>query len=266
LTKNFSKENLKKDRKVLGKAWNKTYNSYFGNIQNINYFIEKALPLLPKKTKLKILYPCSAAGLLGEELVKALAKKGIGSGLTLVEISKEHLNQNKNPKTKKNAVDVLAFQTKEKFGAIIMRSSLDYFPTRKIQVKLLSKISRLLEHSGIFINQMAVMPSEEERKLADKIYNSNKKIGKRHFQLPKEIKELYENSGFCNVRKIGDASKLVITEKEHSERYALGRKEIQKIRNLILKIPAKKRPSIKTTKKGYALEFAFPIFTASKKP
>src|SRR3972149_10747389 len=101
-----SKANLIRDKNVLGRAWFKTYRGYFSNKKNIALFVQKVLPYAPKKKQLSILYACSTSGLLGEKLVEALNKQEILAELVLVDISEEHLKENKNPETIKILADI----------------------------------------------------------------------------------------------------------------------------------------------------------------
>ncbi len=259
-----SKLNLVRDKNVLGKEWLNTYNEYFSNQENIELFILKTLQYIPKKKQLKILYPCSASGMLGESLVKILEHKGISIELVLVDISQEHFEENKNPKTKKILADITKLDLGQLFDIIIMRSSLDYFPNKKLQIQVLSKLKKHLNEKGVFFNQAASMPSLIERDLADKIYKSNNKIGKRHFQCKQDIGKIYRNGGFEKIKKIGEGIPLVLTEKEHAKRYEINRIQIEKIQKSIEKVPSKKRPNIRITETGYQMKFVFPIYAAWK--
>ena len=256
------KINLLRDKKVLGKSWGQTYNKYFGNKKNMLAFVKKIFPHIPKKKELKILYACSGPGFLGEDLVSALEKKRIKATLLLVDVSKKHLEQNKNPKTRKLCSDLLKARIREKFDVIIMRSSLDYFWTEKSQVRILKKLKRWLNAGGVFFNQAASMPTLVQRNLADKIYSSNNKIGKRHFQCDSDIFKIYKKSGFEKIRKIGTAPELKISEKEHAERYSISKEDVKRIQKISAKIPAKKRPNIKATETGYSMTFIYPIYSA----
>ena len=263
--KHHSKMNPLRDNKVLGAHWKQTYNGYFGNRKNSALFVAKILPFLPKKKQLDILYPASASGLVGESLVKKLKQKGVDSKLTLVDISKKHLKENKNSKTRKILQDITDLELDKKFDVILMRSSLDYFSSEKLQIRVLRNIRKHLKEEGVFFNQAASMPSLTERKLADKIYASNKKIGRRHFQCKADVKKLYIKSGFKKFKKIGNAPILLVTEKEHAKRYGFNSQQIVKIKELVAKVPEKKRPKIQTTKEGYKISFVFPIYAAWRK-
>lgn len=249
----IARNNLKKDKNVLGKKWLKTYNNYFSDKDNIQRFIEVIKPLLADK-ELDILYVASASGLLGEELVKSL-KRG---RLTIVDISKKHLEENKNKKTKKVCFDLLKMDLDKKFDLIIMRSSLDYFPSQKLQVSVLKNIKKHLKKDGIFINQPAYISNLDERHQMSDIYNKTRKIGNRHFQ-SSDLHVLYEKAGFSNFKKIGEGKALRLTEKEHVERYEIDERDIKKIQNII----GEDCTSMKITKSGYKLNFRFPIFFAN---
>src|SRR3989338_3885305 len=118
----LAKDNLEKDKNVLGKNWFSTYDNYFSDQENIDLFIDAVIPKLPTR-KLDILYVASASGILGESLLLALGK----GDLTITDISVEHLRENKNPKTTKICVDLLEMDLGKTFDLIVMRSSLDYF-------------------------------------------------------------------------------------------------------------------------------------------
>jgi len=255
----ITKENLFKDRLVLGKKWNKTYGGYFSNKKVLNCFVDVVLKLnLPKK--INILYVCSGNGLLAEHLCSKLLKRH-KIKLTLLDASKEQLLQNKNNTTKKICKDLLEFRSKTKYDLIIMRSSLDYFYKLKEQIKALKVIKQHLSSKGLFVNQCASFPTIIERNLADRIYASNNKIGKRHFQ-SEDVCSIYEIAGFKNLRLIKNAPIMKLTEKEHIERYKLETKEIKTIQNLINKTNPKLKPNITKTKQGYKMNFWFPIYLA----
>ncbi|MDD4983367.1 MAG: class I SAM-dependent methyltransferase [Candidatus ainarchaeum sp.] len=261
----ISKNNLETDKNVLGKNWNKTYNSYFSDTTNINLFIKACLPHIKKlnKKKIEILYVAGGNGLLGEKLILSLKKHNIKSELTLLDISQKQLDENKNPKTKKVLADILTCDLCTKFDLIIMRSSLDYIYKEKLQVKALKNIKKHLTESGLFINCCAAMPTNKDRDLADKIYASNKLIGKRHFQSKESISELYSKAGFKELKLIGKSNNMKLTEKEHIERYDFTKIEIEKIQKIILKSKVQPK-NIKITKTGYLLDFIFPIYLAKK--
>ncbi len=261
----MSKANLLCDKRVLGKHWKKTYKGYFGSRKNMQIFVAQLLPYTPKNKELRILYPGSGSGFLGEELAKELEKRKAKAHLWLIDFSKEHLGQNSNPKTKKILGDILKVKLAKKFDLIIMRSTLDYFWNEKSQIRVLKKLKKWLAPDGIFFNQAASMPSTIQRNLADRIYRSNKRIGQRHFQCSSDIAKIYRKGSFDKLKKIGDAPAMVITEKEHCERYGISKKQISKIQKIIEKIPAKKRPNIKITKTGYSMKFVFPIYLATAK-
>ncbi|MDO8647918.1 MAG: class I SAM-dependent methyltransferase [Candidatus Diapherotrites archaeon] len=261
-SKSMARENLAHDSKVLGKKWNNTYNKYFGSKKNMLSFVKQVIPYTLKMSKVQVLYACSGPGFLGEELLNELEKKRIRADLVLLDISKEHLSQNKNQKTRKICADLLKAKIEGKFDIIIMRSSLDYFWTEKTQIQALKKLEKMLKPTGVFFNQAASMPTLMQRNLADKIYSSNEKMGKRHFQCPADIAKICLAGGFSKIKKIGNAPELIVTEKEHIERYSTSKKNIAKIQGIINKIPAEKRPNIKLTKTGYSLKFIFPIYAA----
>ncbi len=209
----ISKENIKRDKNVLGKKWNLTYNSYFSDEDNLDIFINKSFKYIKKlnKNNLNILYVGSANGLLGERLVSFLSKNNIKSSLTLLDISKKHLDLNKNKKTKKILGDMLTFKLNQKFDLIIMRSCLDYLPSEKLQVKALKNIRLHLCKKGLFINCVAAMPTNKLRDLANNIYSSNTKIGKRHFQSREDVFKLYFLSKFNDLNLIASSKILVVT-------------------------------------------------------
>lgn len=257
----ITKENLFKDRFVLGKNWNKTYKGYFSDPKVLDVFANVILKLnIPKNKVLNILYVCSGTGLLGEYVCSKLQAKGYETKLTLLESSKDQLQQNKNKKTKKICIDLLEFKSKTKYDLIIMRSSLDYFSKLNSQVKALKIIKGLMKTNALFVNQCAAFPTIIERNLADKIYASNNKIGKRHFQSNEDISEIYGKSGFKNIKLIKNAPIMKLTEKEHIERYKITKKEVIKIQNHIISLKSKNRPNIDKTKSGYRMNFNFPIY------
>ena len=256
----IAKRNLQKDKKVLGKNWKKTYHGFFGNKKNMQNFATTLLPFIPRKKLLNILYVASASGELGEILVKKLIKKGHKVKFTITDVSKKHLLENKNKNTKKIWGDLLKLNLKEKYDIIIMRSSLDYFPTKKIQIKVLKKLRNWLSEKGILINQACLLENKTDRDIADKVYSSNNKIGKRHFHCPEEITLLYKKTGL-NLKKIGKGSVLLLTENDHIERYNLNKKDIENAQKII---KSRKTKTIFATKNGYNIKFIFPIYLSKK--
>ncbi|MCC7004483.1 class I SAM-dependent methyltransferase, partial [Candidatus Nomurabacteria bacterium] len=209
-----AKYNLERDKNVLGKQWLSTYGNYFSSEENILNFIQAVAPFVGTK-KLDILYVASASGLLGEKVVQHF-----GGNLTIIDVSQKHLDENKNPKTTKICEDLLNMNLNKKFDLIIMRSSLDYFPSKSLQIKVLKIIRRHLRDGGMFVNQPAYIPDLKERDIFCKIYNSSSKIGKRYFQSD-DIVHLYKSAGFAFFRKISNGKELNITEKDHVERYEI---------------------------------------------
>jgi SAM-dependent methyltransferase len=195
MTSTISKYNLDKDKKVLGKKWFTTYSGWFSDEDNIQSFIKTVTPYLSQKS-LDILYVASASGLLGERLLEYLK----ASKLTIVDMSQKHLNENKNRNTIKIKTDILGMNLKKKFDVILMRSSLDYFPSKSLQIKVLKIIKKHLKSDGIFINQPAYIPDIKERDIISSIYNQNKKIGKRLFQST-DIESIYQKAGFSCPQK-----------------------------------------------------------------
>ncbi len=246
----ISKYNLDKDKNVLGKEWLSAYGGWFSDEENIQSFINAVKPLLPKKS-LDILYVASASGLLGEKLLLDLGK----GCLTIVDISQKHLDENVNPKTTKIKTDLLEMDLGKRFDLIIMRSSLDYLPSKSLQVKVLKIIRNHLNPNGLFVNQPAYISNLEDRDIISKAYNDINKIGKRLFQST-DLDSIYLDAGFEIPKKIGKGKEMTITEKDHQKRYEINQKEIKLIQEII----KNSKNSAKTTKEGYILKFEFPIF------
>lgn len=258
----ISRQNLRRDSRVLGKSWNRVYGNYFSNLKVIHLFIASSAPLLRRlPLNTSVLYLCGGTGLLGEAFCAYLKHIGKNPSLTLVDASPEQLRQNRNQRTRKIKQDVLFLDLGEKFDVVLMRSSLDYFPRKGLQVQVLKRVARHLKPGGIFLNQSAAFPSIAERNLADTIYASNAKIGKRHFQCPPEISGLYRKAGL-RVKLIGHAPILKLNEEDHRKRYGLTNSEVEKIRQIIKNQPRTK--AIKITKKGYEINCSFPIYAARK--
>lgn len=246
----ISKFNLEKDKNVQGLEWAKTYGGYFSDESNIDYFINTVLNYLPNK-HLDILYTASASGLLGERLVSKLGK----GSLTIVDISQKHLDANVNLNTKKICADLLELDLSKKFDLIIMRSSLDYFPSEELQIKVLKNISKHLNINGIFINQPAFISDIKDRDLISRAYNSVGKIGKRLFQST-DINNVYLQAGFSIPEKIGEGSKMKLTEEDHISRYEISVEDVDAIKSIMKNVTE----SGGITEKGYSMIFEFPIF------
>lgn len=252
MTTQIAKDNLIKDKNVQGKDWLLTYGNYFSDEENIQMFIDAVKPFLDDR-EIDILYVGSASGLLGEKLITSL-----GSGqLTLVDISQKHLDDNTNPKTIKVCADLLELNLGKKFDLIIMRSSLDYFPTRALQVQALKIIKKHLLPNGLFINQPAYIPVLDERDLVSDIYNRTSKIGDRFFQSV-DLEEIYLDAGFQVSQKIGEGKIMNLTERDHIQRYELTAEEVKTIQDMISEKEGSQYVAV--TDGGYSLKFEFPIF------
>ena len=247
---NLAKDNLEKDRNVQGKEWLATYRNYFSDKENIRSFIEALKPHSPGG-ELDILYVASASGLLGERLIDALGK----GKLTLVDISSKHLRENKNPMTKKICADLLEMDLCKKFDLVMMRSSLDYFPSMALQIQVLKVIRDHLKPEGLFVNQPAYLGSIEERKTMSNLYNSLNKVGNRFFQST-DLSEIYAAAGFTKPEKIGEGKVMNLTEQDHIKRYEFSDDDVKTIQGLI----KGGMKSARVTKTGYNLRFEFPIF------
>jgi SAM-dependent methyltransferase len=212
------------------------------------------VPHLPNRN-LDILYAASASGIVGETLLSHLN----GASLTLVDISKKHLDQNINPDTTKICADLLSLDLGLKFDLILMRSSLDYFPSKELQIRVLKILKQHLKHGGLFINQPAYIEDLDERNLVSEIYQKTPSIGGRLFQ-SNDIGELYKEAGLGPPEHIGDGKKLILTEKDHAERYGLEEEDVNNIQKAIKRTGRKDM----ATNLGYKLEFEFPIFIAKQ--
>lgn len=248
-----AKKNLKKDRRVLGENWHTVYGGYFSDPENIRQFIDTVIPFLPKRP-LRILYAASAAGLLGETFLERL---GTGT-LTLVDISTKHLNENKNSLTEKVHGDLLTMNLARQFDLVLMRSSLDYFPSSDLQIRTLANIKHHLSPGGLFINQPAFIEEPKERDAMSAIYTKTRQIGDRYFQ-SNDLLQLYQHAGFNFFKKIGEGAELVLTEQDHIDRYGISSETVQRIRQMI----PPDAQSMRVTTTGYELTFRFPIFLAA---
>ncbi|MFA5124794.1 MAG: class I SAM-dependent methyltransferase [Patescibacteria group bacterium] len=244
------KYNLDKDKNVLGKDWLLTYGGYFSDEQNFKLFIKAVKPYLPKRN-LDILYVASASGLLGEKLINSLGR----GRLTIVDASSKHLSENKNPKTTKVCVDLLKMNLHKKFDLVIMRSSLDYFPSKKLQIKVLKIIKKHLKKDGLFVNQPAYIPNLDDRDTLSLAYNSSNKIGNRFFQ-SLDMVDIYKRAGFTAPQLIGRGKQMLLSDKDHIDRYKLDNSDIKRMQTIL----SKDRKAASVTKNGYRLKFEFPIF------
>jgi hypothetical protein len=244
---------LERDKNVLGKEWLSTYGNWFSDEENIQLFIDAVKPILPDRA-LDILYVASASGLLGERFVESLGR----GTLTIVDMSQKHLDENKNPKTIKICSDLLEMDLGKKFDVIIMRSALDYFPSRLLQVSVLKILKNHLIEGGLFVNQPAYISDPEERAQMSEAYTSIDKIGNRLFQ-SSDLDLLYTEAGFGMIRKIGESKDMNLTEQEHIERYELTSEEVARIQTIL----GGKGNNFEVTEQGYRMRFEFPIFLAS---
>ena len=255
MSSEIAKYNLDRDKNVQGKDWLSTYGNWFSDEENIQLFINTVKPILPDG-ELDILYAASASGLLGEELIKSLGR----GRLTLVDISEKHLSENHNPNTVKICADLLEMDLGKKFDVILVRSSLDYFPSRSLQVKVLKIIRNHLKESSVFINQPAYISDIEQRNIIRNIYNTNDKIGNRFFQ-SSDLASIYDEAGLSDPEKIGHGKEMNLTEQDHVERYGLVIEDIKSIQTML----KDSKSNIQITKDGYNLKFEFPIFLARLK-
>ncbi|MFA6018346.1 MAG: class I SAM-dependent methyltransferase [Patescibacteria group bacterium] len=246
--------NLDKDKNVLGQKWYSTYGGYFSNLKNIDVFVDALIPLLPNRS-LEVLYVASASGLLGERLIKKL-----GQGhLMLVDVSKEHLDANTNPNTLKICKDLLDLNLGKRYDLIIMRSSLDYFPTMEQQIRVLKILGNHLRGDGLFANQPAYIGNLSERKVISRMYQDCPKIGNRLFQSI-DMADVYHEAGFTAPECIGASEDLVTSDRDYQDRYGISAEDIGRIRQMIT-------PDMNyalRTINGFELRFEFPIFVSSR--
>ena len=87
----MARQNLVRDQRILGAAWNQTYGHYFSNQQNTRIFSDCVAPFLYSKKNLDILYATARTGALGEMLVRILKKKKIGDAPKLVLTQTDHV-------------------------------------------------------------------------------------------------------------------------------------------------------------------------------
>lgn len=252
MTPDIAVYNLERDRKVLGKEWLSTYGGWFSDKENIRLFIDAVQPVLPDK-ELRILYAASASGLLGEALLRHLGR----GTLTLVDMSQAHLNENKNPLTEKICADLVGLHLGKEFDVVMMRSSLDYFPSRLLQIDVLQTVRRHLASGGQFINQPAYISDPHERDIISAIYTRCDKLGSRFFQ-SSDLSSLYTEADFKTPRKIGASNPLTITEQDHMQRYDLTKDDV----SLIQKSLREAGYDALVTNSGYTLTFEFPIYIA----
>ncbi len=252
----IAKNNLQKDQNVLGRKWATTYGGYFSDPGNIDFFISTVIPYLSDRP-LDVLYAASASGLLGEKLLEQLGR----GTLTLVDISKKHLNENINKKTKKICADLFTMDLGHQFDLILMRSSLDYFPSADLQVEVLQTIKQHLKKDGVFINQPAFISDPHERDVMSCISQDTRKIGDRYFQST-DLESFYRKAGFLQFKQIGIGKPMILTQQDHIDRYQITQKDIEAIQQMI-PIEAE---SMHVTTTGYKLIFQFPIFLASQQP
>jgi hypothetical protein len=245
-------ENLAKDRKVLGKQWFQTYGGWFSDRENIQTFINSVIGsrLLPHHN-LEILYLGSASGVVGEELLQTLQR----GHLTIVDVSQEHLDLNTNPSTTKLCLDVLGMNLHKKFDVVMMRSFLDYFPSRADQIAVLRTVRNHLVSGGTFINQPAFISDIKARDLISQAYCSVPSIGKRLFQ-SHDIGDLYAEAGFNPPIKYGESKHMMITDQDHIVRYGISGSDVKMIQSIVKNA----EPFAEVTERGYNLEFEFPIF------
>ncbi|OIO24147.1 hypothetical protein AUJ65_01985 [Candidatus Micrarchaeota archaeon CG1_02_51_15] len=258
---NAARENLLRDKRVAGRNWRKVYGGYFSNNRVFSAFVTACRSLFAKLPRNPaVLYVCSGNGDLGERLYLRLRQKGFRSSLTLVDASAEQLRENKNAAAEKIVADVLGLRLDRKFDLVIMRSSLDYFPSAAEQVKALKRVALHLKPRGFFVNQCASLRTLEERRVADLVYSSSPKIGRWHFQWKGDLASVYLRAGFSTPKEIGEAPALRLSEKDHAARYAITEKEVSKIRGIIE--GAQKTRGVRVTRSGYAMTFGFPIYCA----
>ncbi len=249
-----------KELQGFGKNWGKVYGGYFSGKKALNAFVKDIRKILKKlPANCKVLYVCSGTGLLGEYICNYLRAIGKNPSLTIVDVSQEQLKENRNSNTRKINRDVRYLQLGEKFDLIIMRSSLHYFPSAELQVRILKQIVKHLKSRGFFVNQCVVFSSMKERNLAN--HCRPLKMGKRRFLCTADVPILYTKAGLA-IKLIGHAPPILITSRHHVERYGLLRSEVSEIIQAISKVPAALRPNIKITRTGYLFCEEFPIYVA----
>ncbi|MEW5955364.1 MAG: hypothetical protein AB1626_02385 [Candidatus Micrarchaeota archaeon] len=120
-----------------------------------------------------------------------------------------------------------------------------------------------LKPSGFFVNQCCSLSTKKERDVADRVYRSTQKIGRRHFQWKGDVAGIYLRAGFSAPEKVGEAPVLRLSEKDHVSRYALNKREVEEVRRLITR--AGRMRNVRVTPSGYEMTFVFPIYAARLK-
>ncbi|VVC71793.1 Methyltransferase domain protein [uncultured archaeon] len=266
----LAKRNLHGDRNVQGKQWKTAVDGYWHSAKSAKDFIRlcrqelNALPDAPRVLELG-----SADGFLGESVCAYLRSKGKRPHLTLVDMSKAHLRENKHKHTRKIQADLLTLnltKTAGHFDLILMRSVLHYFPSAELQIQVLKRVRRHLAHGGVFLNQAFIAATPEESKLRSASRATTRKVGLRYMPYHRDVPRFYAKAGFTNMRNLGDMPLVHPSLASLIRRSDLTRADIQRTRARYALVPARLRPHLTLTKTAFKRTIPYKVYAATRPP
>ena len=253
--------NVSADKNAYGK-WATLNQEYFANpviIKELFNFFQKAYPTLPKK--LNIIDVGSAEGFVGEYFSQELLHQGFDVSLFLLDVVKEHLEQNKNPVTTKIHLSLLKFKEKEKYDVMIVSSILHYFSFEE-QDLILKKMYEGLKKGGYLLLK-AFIPFPESWGL---FLMLNHFIGKDYQLLSQTALEQSLRKEFGKeVSFLGDATLWNCTSENLKSRYQLTDKQITTMRDLIQTTDKKSKNGFYLTPTGFTAPIPYKIYLCRKK-
>ncbi len=250
----INNQNITHDSVTYGK-WallNKKYFSHpkiISELFNLFAASKVSLPILPKIIDLG-----SAEGLVGEFFWKKL-----GGSLTLLDIVKEHLEQNLNPHTQKICKNILEFNEKNTYDLIIMSSVLHYF-SKTNQMRVLKNIRNALKQKGYFLLKVFVQQPEFLG-----TFLKLSKIMDRNPQLlsQKRLENNFKKAGF-SFQFLDNAIPWNVSLTELKNRYSVSQDKILKMKQIIKNSSSQERSYFTNKKESLILPVPYKVYLLRK--
>lgn len=252
----INKLNIEADRLTFGK-WSKR-NDQFAETEPLRILyemFEKANMDLPDDPK--VIEYGSADGIVGEYFRERLAQDGYNPQLTILDAVKENLDANTNPETRKVQINLLDLNVQNEYDLGLVRSVFHYF-VPDAQKYVAKNIYNSLKPGGYLLSQNFIQPKSD----LELYLRINRMIGK-YFQIEADegvITKMFSDTGFAEVRKLGDMPVWEYTSENLKTRYDLNDSNIQEMRQLILDTPEPSRRGFRVTETGFVLPVPYKVF------